>query len=145
MQISLKTKLGNCKLVISAQLRKLSDEMTAKLVTKALQFIVWHEIPAKAFAKDEPFKRDSAYSEDLEAHLITHGNAILAPFFEEISWGTGKVEKLSPYDKAVKEFISLGLSEDDAKAMAKTAMDKIAASKTETAKVETKVETAVAA
>lgn len=136
MQISLKTKLGNCKLAIACQLRKLDEAVMAKLVVKALQFIIWHEVPAKAFAKDESFKRDSEYSPELEKHLIKHSTALLEPWFESIAFETALYER--PV-KLTAEQIVEALSDDD---FAKLVERRKAA---KTAPKPAEVETAVAA
>lgn len=134
MQISLKTKLGNCKLNIGAQLRKLDEAILAKLIGKALQFIIWHEVPAKAFAKDESFKRDSDYSPELEKHLIKHATALLEPYFEGIAFETAL------YEKPIKVVDYAKLTDAEKAKIREQVLAEIAAeSKAVTAEVETAV------
>jgi hypothetical protein len=60
MQIKLDTNLGAISLEISAEC-----EGNEKIGKAAMQYAVFHQVPATAFKKGSGFKRDSAYSEDL--------------------------------------------------------------------------------
>lgn len=123
--IKLETRLGNCALDITAQLQ--NNEKAMKLLGEyALQFLVWHVVPASAYDKKSAFKRDSAYSDALGAHMQAEGIAILNEVFEGVEIKTSRYEKPDKIAKLVKEFISLGMSEADAKAMAESVQAKVA-------------------
>jgi polyhydroxyalkanoate synthesis regulator phasin len=141
--IKLSTALGNCKLNISAQLQ--NDKMD-KIAKFALQYLIWHVIPAEAYKKDSDFKRDTEYSDKLAAYMVATCKSELAELFSDIEITTAKVVKVAPIDKLIKEFKSLGMTEDVAKKMAAEVLEK-AKAKTEAKpeKVEEKVEAAVAA
>jgi hypothetical protein len=125
--IKLSTKLGNCELEISAQVQ---NDKTKQLAEYAMQYLVWHVIPAEAYKKGSAFKRDSAYSDELSGHMVSTCNAELAKFFSDIEIKTAKWNKPDPIAKLIKEFISLGMDEASAKAMADQVQAKVA-SKTE--------------
>jgi hypothetical protein len=122
--IKLNTRLGNCNLKISAQLQN-NDKAMKLLGEYAMQFLIWHSLGSAAFNKKSDFVRDSAYSDALSAHLKNEGVSILNEVFEGVSIETSAYAKPDPIAKLVKEFISLGMSEDDAKAMAKSVQDKV--------------------
>lgn len=107
MQIGLKTKLGSCKLDISAQLRKLSEADLKKLVLRAMQYIIWHEVPAKAFAKEESFKRDAVFSPEFADHVSRFIELMLSDYFDGIKIGTEQ------YVKPIKVVDYAKLSEEE--------------------------------
>lgn len=136
--IKLNTRLGNCALDISAQLQN-DDKAMQKLGEFALQFLIWHVVPASAYDKKSAFKRDSAYSDALAAHMTANCNSVLADCFKDIAIKTAKYDKPDPIAKLIKEFISLGMSEVDAKAMAAQVQAKTAKPETKVAEAQAEV------
>ena len=104
----------------------------------ALQYLIWHVVPASAYGKDSDFKREDAYTEDLAAHMADATKDVLGDVFTDISVETAKYEKPDKMLKLIKEFVSMGMDETSAKAMALSVQAKLA-SKNE-AKVEETVE-----
>lgn len=92
----------------------------------ALAFLVWHVIPASAYDKKSAFKRNSDYSDALGAHMRSETLKGLNEVFENIVVKTSKYDAPDPIAKLIKEFVSLGMSESDAKAMAESVQAKVA-------------------
>src|SRR5215470_19216439 len=115
MPISIKTRLGNCKLNVSAELR---NDKINKLAEYAMQFLIWHNCGSEAFNGKSDYKRDAQYSIGLSDHMQTVCVDVLGEVFDSIKVETSKYEAPDKIAKLIKEFISLGMSEADAKAMA---------------------------
>ncbi|HEY1248992.1 MAG TPA: hypothetical protein VGE97_08405 [Nitrososphaera sp.] len=113
--IKLNTRLGNCNLNIKAQLRNDKLKLAGEY---CLQFMVWHLLGSDAYNKKSDFKRDAMFSDALAKHLADRGKTVLSDCFSDIEIQTSKYDKPDPIAKLIKEFISLGMSEADAKAMA---------------------------
>ena len=64
MPISIKTRLGNCKLSIKAQLRNDKVQAAAEY---CMEHLVWHVVPSTAELdkKDSAVNRETPYSEAL--------------------------------------------------------------------------------
>jgi hypothetical protein len=128
--IELNTKLGNCNLNIEARLR--NDDAAQKLLGEyAMQYLIWHIVPAGAFNKKSEYKRDAKYSDGLAKHLRAEGIAILGRVFENVSIETSEYKAPDKIAKLIKQYIDLGFSEADAKAEAEKVQAKLA-SKNET-------------
>jgi hypothetical protein len=134
--IKLETKLGNCELNISAQLR--NDDAAMKLLGEnAMKYLVWHVLQASAFNKKSAYSNKSEYSDGLANHLISEGKAVLGDAFSDIKIETAKYSAPDKIAKLIKQFIDLGFSEADAKAEAEKVQAKLASkneTKTEAAK-----------
>jgi hypothetical protein len=101
--IKLNTKLGNCNLKVSAQLR--DDDKAKKLLGEyAMSYLIWHVIPASAFNKKSDYSRDSEFSDGLAKHLKTEGNAVLSEVFAGVSIETSKHVKADPVEKLMKQY-----------------------------------------
>ena len=123
--IKLITRLGNCNLKVSAQLQ--NNEKAQKLLGEyAMQFLIWHSLGSAAFNKKSDYSRDAKYSDGLAKHLKTEGISILNEVFEGVSIETSEHKPVDKIAKLVKEFISLGMPEADAKAMALQVQAKVA-------------------
>jgi hypothetical protein len=120
--IALKTKLGNCKLAISAQVQ---NDKINEIAEFALQYLIWHVLPAEAYKKDSEFSRDSEFSDDLAEHLTKAGGALLRKFFTDVKLVADKYEKPDKLAKQIKEWVSMGMSEADAIDMAKSVQAKL--------------------
>jgi hypothetical protein len=139
--IKLDTKLGNCELKIKAQLQ--NDDKAMKLLGEyAMQYLIWHVVPAGAFNKKSDYKRDSEFSDALANHLISEGKTVLGKVFSDITIETAKYNAPDKIAKLIKQYIDLGFSEADAKSEAEKVQAKIAATKT-AAKTEVKDEESV--
>ncbi|HET6888608.1 MAG TPA: hypothetical protein VFH87_11885 [Candidatus Udaeobacter sp.] len=123
--IKLNTRLGKCNLEIDAHLRT-DEKAQAMLGQHALAFLVWHVIPASAYDKKSAYKRNSDYSDALGSHMRSETMKVLGDVFENIVVKTSKYDAPDPIAKLIKEFVSLGLSEADAKAQAEAVQAKIA-------------------
>lgn len=134
--IKLETSIGNCALNISAAIR--NDKMSV-LGLEAMKYLVWHKGQSVAFKKDSGFTNKSAYSESLSNHLVSVLKTVLGVCFQDIEVKTALEVKQSPVDRLAKQFIDLGYSADDAKALA----EKTIANSPKTTKSETKVEAPV--
>jgi hypothetical protein len=135
--IKLNTKLGNCNLKVSAQLQ--NDDKAMKLLGEfAMQYLIWHVIPAGAFNKKSDYKRDSEYSDGLSKHLVSEGKSVLGKVFKDISIETSKYDAPDKIAKLIKQYMDIGLSEADAKVEAMKIAALVAKPKTETS---TEVET----
>jgi len=115
--VELKTSLGKCKLGIKANLQDGKLGEAAKL---ALTYLVFHVIPAKAYAKKESFKRDSAYSPELSAHVKSHALTVLGKIFQDISIEMGEEITLTAEERARRDFVELGLEGDQLESAMKT-------------------------
>lgn len=122
--IKLNTRLGSCNLKVSAQLQN-NDKAMKLLGEYAMQFLIWHVLGSAAFNKKSDFQRDSAFSDALAAHMVSEGTSILNEVFEGVAIETSAWVKPDPIAKLVKEFIGLGMSEADAKDMAKSVQAKV--------------------
>lgn len=89
MPIKLKTKLGKIALSISAVMRN-DENLIAKVLAFGLQYLVWHIVPAKAYEKTAPYRRDSAYSDKLAQYLADKMRDVLSPYFENIEIETSE-------------------------------------------------------
>ena len=123
--IKLNTRLGKCNLEIDCTLR--NDDKAQKMLGQyALAFLTWHVIPASAYDKKSAFKRNSDYSDALGDHMRSETLKGLNDVFENIVVKTSKYDAPDPIAKLVKEFIGLGMSETEAKAMAEQVQAKVA-------------------
>ena len=116
-RIALKTSLGKCKLAISALLQNDKMNEAALLAMSQLTFHVW---PSKAYAKKESYKRESAFSKELAAHMKRHGLAVLGKIFEDIKIDVSEEIVKSPEERAREEFIALSLEGDQLESAMKT-------------------------
>ena len=115
--IKLATRLGNCKLEISAQLR--NDEKANKLMAEyAMQFLIWHSAGSQAFNSKSDFARDAQFSDELAKHVRAKSLEVLSDCFDSIQIKTSAHVKADPIAKLIAQFVSLGFSEDEAKAEA---------------------------
>jgi hypothetical protein len=121
--IKLDTKLGNCNLDITAQLREGKQDAVAEY---AMQFLVWHVVGSQAFNKKSAFKRNAEFSDDLAKHVRATALDVLGDCFDSIVVKTSKYDAPDKIAKLIKEFVSLGMSEADAKAMAEQVQAKVA-------------------
>jgi hypothetical protein len=133
--IKLNTRLGNCKLNISAQVQ---NDKIEKVLVFALKYLIWHVVQGNAFSKDSGFSNKSEYNEKLSEHMIGASKKVLGDYFSDIEIATAGYDKPDPIAKLIKQYMDLGISEVDAKAMAADVQAKIA--KSTEKPVETKVE-----
>jgi len=115
--VDLKTSLGKCKLDIKANLQ---DGKMADAAKLALTYLVFHVWPAKAYAKKESFKRDSAFSDALSAHMQSHGKTVLGKIFQDITIGVSEEITLTAEERARRDFVELGLEGDQLESAMKT-------------------------
>lgn len=102
MQIALQTKIGNCALDISAELK--TDENAQKTIGEnAMQYIVWHSVPSAAFDKKSEFKRNSEYSDRLAEHLVATIKTEFAKSFSNVVVKTEKWLKPDSAEKILKD------------------------------------------
>jgi hypothetical protein len=113
--IKLDTKLGNCELLISAQLR--NDDKAMKLLGEnAMKYLIWHVLQASAFNKKSAYSNKSEYSDGLSKHLITEGKAVLGDAFSDITIATKKYSAPDKDAKMIKEYLSMGFDQAGAEA-----------------------------
>lgn len=115
--IKLATRLGNCKLNISAQLVN-TEKATKLLAEYAMQFLIWHSTGSEAFNGKSDFKRDAEYSDELANHVSAKAKAVLSDCFAGIEIETAAYVKPNPIAKLIKQYVSMGFSEVEAKAEA---------------------------
>jgi hypothetical protein len=120
--IKLKTRLGKCNLDIQAHLR---NDKTAMLAEYAMQFLIWHVVGSQAFNSKSDFKRDALFSDELAKHVRSTSLEVLDECFENIQIKTSKYDAPDKIAKLIKEFVGLGMSEVDAKAMAEQVQAKV--------------------
>jgi len=133
--IKLNTRLGACKLKISAQVQNDKIETLAEL---AMQYLIWHAVPAVAYSKDSDFARENEFSDVLAKHVADSAKDVLADCFSDIEIATSEYLKPNTADKIIAGIDKMS-DEDFAKLEAK-AEARRAKQAAKTAKVETTVE-----
>lgn len=130
--IELATSLGNASIKIEAIAK---SDKAMEIAKFALQYLIWHVVPSKAYNKDSKFKRNADYSDALVEHLKSAINTHVGGLFDNIKLTFDKVVVADPIEKLIKDYVGLGFSEVDAKALAADALAKL---KEKTAKTEAK-------
>ena len=113
--IKLDTKLGATRLEISAVAQ---NGKTDAIAEYAMQFLVWHVVGSQAFNKKSDYKRNAEFSDGLANHVRATALDVLGDCFDSIVVKTSKAPVVDKMAKLIKEFVSLGYSADDAKALA---------------------------
>ena len=133
--IKLETKLGNCKLEISAQLR--NDDKAMKLLGEnAMQYLIWHVVPAGAFNKKSDYSRNSEFSDGLAQHVRSETLSILGDCFDSIVVKTAKYDAPDKDAKMIKEYLSMGFDQAGAEAQLALVKANLAKSKKQPSTVE---------
>lgn len=127
--IELATSLGQCAVKISAKAK--ADKAT-EIAKFALQYLIWHVVPSKAYNKESKFKRNSDYSDALIAHLKAAIETHVGSLFDGITLTFDKVVVADPIEKLIKDYVGLGFTEADAKALAADALAKLQAKNAKT-------------
>ncbi len=112
--ITLESNIGKCAFSISC----LGIKPETKMAELFLGYHLWHKVQSLMFAggKKAKFTKESPFSPELEAHAKAIALAELGLYFEDVSITTAEEVKQSDEQKFVKFSMSLGMSEEIARA-----------------------------
>jgi hypothetical protein len=108
MQIKLSTNLGSIALAIAAN----AGEAAGNIGKLAMQQVVYHLAPARAFKKGAGFARDDKWSTALEAQVVASVESCLSEAgFEAIEVSGSEYVKADPAEALIKSMEKAGIKD----------------------------------